>query len=679
MLLNPEWKPCLIRRMVALTLLVGSAVSVPASAADPVTSADLPTDRPPGIGTGFFAFQLTDFYGQPHKLDDYRDHRMLVVVFFGTECPLAKLYGPRLASLAEEYASRGVAFVGINANRQDALTEIAAYARRHGIDFPLLKDTTGEVAEQFGATRTPEVFLLDDARQLQYQGRIDDQYGVGYGRSEPEREDLRRAIDALLAGRMVERPRTQAVGCLIGRPRKPDESSEVTYSRQISRVLRKHCVECHRAGEIAPFTLETYDEAVGWAEMIEEVVRTQRMPPWSANPQHGEFANARSMSEEEKELIYGWVEAGAPEGDPAELPEPREFVTGWRLPREPDVVIPMRETPFEVPAEGIVEYQYFAVDPGFEEDRWIAASDIVPGERSVVHHVIVFISPPQGRDRRGLGWLAAYVPGQSSMQLPPGQARLVPAGSKLIFQLHYTPNGSVQHDLTRIGLVFAEPESVEEEVVTLLALEEKFEIPPGAENHRVSTTRSEWPFSARLLAMSPHMHVRGKSFRFDALWPDGHRETLLDIPDYDFNWQNSYQLAEPFDIPTGFAVECVAHFDNSRKNIVNPDPEATVRWGDQTADEMMIGFFEVAVPKGAWRSRLLAEAPGHAEADQARARQVVKRLFDRFDANQDAAIDRDELPSTFRVFAFRRYDRNGDRVITQEEAYQFALASGGDS
>ncbi len=625
-------------------------------------------------------FSLPDVYGKPHELADYAENQLIVVAFLGTECPLAKLYGGRLAKLAEEFESQGVKFLGVNSNRQDSLTEIAAYGRRYNIDFPLLKDTKAEVAEKFGATRTPEVFLLDSSRQIRYQGRIDDQYGVGYSRNAPEREELLEAIEALLAGRAIELVKTEAVGCLLGKPREPDADSPITYSNQISRILQKHCVECHRDGEIGPFALTEYDEVVGWGEMIEEVVRTQRMPPWGASPDHGKFLNAREMSDEEKQLIYDWVQAGAPEGDPQELPAPREFVSGWRLPREPDLVVPMSEKPFSVPAEGVVEYQYFAADPGFEEDTWIAASDVVPGERSVVHHVIVFISPPEERSRRGLGWLAAYVPGQSSMQLPTGQARLVPAGSKLIFQLHYTPNGSPQEDLTKIGLVFAEPETVTEEIITVVALEEKFEIPAQVENYKVSTTRRHWPAAGRLLAMSPHMHVRGKSFRFEAIWPEGseeRREILLDIPNYDFNWQNSYQLAEPIEIPQGFAIECIARYDNSEQNLVNPDPNAVVRWGDQTWDEMMIGFFEVAVPRGYWESRQSRQPKEPSAADKERAQKTADTLFERFDANRDGRIDRDELPSTFRIFAFHRYDWNDDRVITIEEVYKFALESDG--
>lgn len=660
--------------LFSLLLFAGA----PASAAP--TDAGPPTGGAASVLTGVrLDLELPDAYGKNHTLEEFAGSPVLVVTFLGTECPLAKLYGPRLQELANQYADRGVAFVGVDANTQDSLAEITAYARRHEIEFPLLKDNTGETTQSFGATRTPEVFVLDALRRIRYQGRIDDQYGVGYARSAPERHDLRTAIDQVLAGEEVAAAKTEAVGCLIGRRKQPDESAEVTFSNQVSRVLQTHCVECHREGEIGPFALETYDETSGWAEMIEEVVRTKRMPPWDAHSDNTEFANERKMPESDKQVLYDWAAAGAPEGDPAKLPPRREFVDGWRLPRDPDQVIPIAGKPFKIAAQGTIEYQYFAVDPGFAEDKWIQASDIVPGNRGAVHHVIAFISPPEGESRRGLGWLSAYVPGQSSMLLPEGQARFAPAGSRIIFQMHYTPTGSPQEDLTKIGLVFADPETVTEEVVTLAALEEKFEIPPHAKDHVVRKTKKHWPPGAKLLAMSPHMHVRGKSFRYDAIWPDGRRETLLDIPNYDFNWQNAYVLAEPLELPPGFAVECIAHYDNSKRNLANPDPSIAVRWGDQTWEEMMIGFFEVAVPRGSFRGYQPAAPTGPSEEDRERAKQIAEALFQRFDANRDGAIDRDELPSTFRVFAFGRYDRDNDRIITEDEVYEFALHSDSES
>ena len=314
------------------------------------------------LGRQVSDFTLADHLGKEHRLSDYSDQQIVVLVFLGTECPLAKLYGPRLSAMHDEYQSRGVAFIGINANAQDSLTEIAAYARRHQIGFPVLKDIGNRVADQVQAIRTPEVFVLDRDRIVRYWGRIDDQFGVGYVRDEPTTHELKDAIDSLLENRKIEQPSVESVGCYIGRVREPNGESAVTYSRDVARVLQNHCVECHRDGEIAPFTLTDYDEVSGWAETILEVIEDGRMPPWHANPEHGSFANSRVMSDDEKRIIREWVNAGAPEGDPSQLPADREYLSGWRLPRRPDQIVGMSNTPFVVPADETVEYQYFVVD-----------------------------------------------------------------------------------------------------------------------------------------------------------------------------------------------------------------------------------------------------------------------------------------------------------------------------
>lgn len=615
-----------------------------------------------------------DVYGQERALSDWAPARVLVVAVLGVECPLAKLYGPRLQELADEYADRGVAVVGVNANRQDSLTEFAAYGRRHSISFPLLKDNHGEIIAALGATRTPEVFVLDRNRKVRYRGRIDDQYAVGVVRDAAETQFARDAIEALLGDQPVAIAETEPVGCLIGVPKEVDEQSAITYSNQVARVLERHCVECHREGEIAPFALRGYDDVSGWADTIAEVVRDQRMPPWHADPAHGDFVNARLMSEDEKQILYDWAAAGAPRGDPNDLPEERQFVSGWRLPREPDLVVPMRGKPFRVAAQGVIDYQYFAVDPGFTEDKWIEAADVVPGERSVVHHVIVFITPPVDRPQRGVGMLTAFVPGQSSMVLPEGRARLVPAGSKFIFQMHYTPTGVEKSDMTKLGLVFAEPEEVTEEVISLVSANPKFEIPPGDPAFEVATSQRWFPPGGKLIGLAPHMHYRGKSFRMTGRWPDGDTRVLLDVPRYDFNWQTNYRFVEPIDLPKGFVVDCEAVFDNSAGNLANPDPTAPVRWGDQSFEEMAVAFFEVAVPRGSLEEyRRSRREPSEKEHDV--AQELADRLFERHDGDNDGLLSRNELPLAFAIFAFNRFDFDNDSLLTPDEVFEAALAN----
>ena len=299
-------------------------------------------------------FTLNDFHGKPYSLADFKDKKVVVLAFLGTECPLAKLYGPRLAELDRKYAPQGVQFLGVNANRQDAVTEIAAAARVAGIGFPMLKDLNNKLADRVGATRTPEVFVLDQARVIRYHGRIDDQYGVGYVKKTASEAYLRTSIDELLSGKPVAKSETGVVGCFIGRVRLPDASAKVTYSNQVSRILNKRCVSCHRAGEVAPFAMTNYAEVSGWADSIVEVVQNRRMPPWLADPKYGHFSNDRSMPEAEKEILYQWAAAGAPEGDPKELPPPLKFVDGWQLPKDPDKVYYMSEKPYAVPTDGTI-------------------------------------------------------------------------------------------------------------------------------------------------------------------------------------------------------------------------------------------------------------------------------------------------------------------------------------
>lgn len=544
-----------------------------------------PTDVAPAV-------QLNDYRGAAWSWSDLKDKPVVVVAFLGTECPLVKLYAERLQQLANQYAAKNVAFIGINSNQQDSLAEIGHFVKEHGLTFTMLKDAGNAVADQFGAERTPEVFVLDGNRKVHYHGRIDDQYTYGVQKQKAEQRFLADAIDAVLAGKRVAVTQTEVVGCHIGRVLSPQGDSEVTYSKHISRILNERCVSCHRPGEIGPFSLRNYSETVGWAEMIAEVVQQHRMPPWHASPEHGKFSNDARLSDAEQTQIKQWVEAGAPEGDPRDLPPEPQFVEGWRI-GKPDLIVHMSEEPFQVPATGEVRYQYFMVDTGFKEDKWVKAAECRPGNRAVVHHIIV-AAGNRGRSGEDLAseWLTATAPGARPLILPPGLAKRIPAGSKLIFQMHYTPNGKAQEDRSSVGLIFSDPAEVKQEVKTQKAANPRFRIPPGDSNYKVE---ADYRFEedSVMLAAFPHMHLRGKSFLYTAHYPDGREETLLDVPHYDFNWQNSYVFSEPKRMPAGTRIHCVAHFDNSKENWANPDPTATVKWGDQTWEEMMIGYFDM--------------------------------------------------------------------------------------
>jgi len=614
-------------------------------------------------------FTLTDYRGKTVSLSDFQDRDIVVVAFTGTECPLAKLYGPRLQSLQEKYRDRNVAFIGINSNRQDTLTEIAAWARRHDITFPVLKDSGSTAADLFGAVRTPEVYVLDAERKVRYQGRIDDQYGIGLVRDKAGHTWLADAIDALLAGKSPEVATVESVGCHIGRVKQPNPDSPVTYSNQIARIFQDRCVECHREGEIGPFTLTSYEEVVGWAEMIREVVNNKRMPPWHADPAVGHFANDRSLTEEQIAQIDIWVRNGAPEGDPAELPEPKTYLAGWQLPRKPDLVVSMRDKPFHVPAEGEGKYQYFKVDPGFTEDKYVSAAEIIPGNRSVVHHILVFAKPKDERFKIGAGggeFLVGYVPGSRFKPLPEGMAKLVPKGSELVFQVHYTPTGTAQDDLSKVGLIFSKPEDVTDIVITQNAVQPKLEIPPHDSNYESKARSAASPADLKLLNLMPHMHLRGKSFSYTLVKPDNSREPLLEIPAYDFNWQTAYQLAEPITVPKGGYIECAAVHDNSENNLANPDPDKLVKWGDQTDDEMMIGYFDIVVDK-----KLIVpeeEPPKLNTTPKSQVQQkVANALFERLDKDQDGFITEAELTNENQKRRFKDFDLVGNGKVTEQE------------
>ncbi len=617
-----------------------------ASAATAAAAGDSP------IGKKITGFTARDFHGKSVSLADFSDSKLVVVAFLGTECPLAKLYAPRLEELSREFADRGVAVVGVNSNQQDSITELAHYASEYKLDFPLLKDAGNVIADQFGAIRTPEVFLLDADRVVRYWGRIDDQFGfqgkgIAYQRNEPKRRDLAVAIEEQLAGKPISQPVAANQGCHIGRVKKPQADSEVTYANHIATVLNKNCVFCHRAGQIAPFPLTSYDETVGWAEMIREVTSEQRMPPWHADPKFGHFRNDARLSDEEKELIVKWVDAGAPAGDLSQAPAPPKFAEGWQIPK-PDEVIYMADEPYEVPASGSVEYQRFVVDPGWTEDKWVRSIECVPGNPAVVHHIIVYLVPPgvtpsgqAGRLRSN--WLGAFAPGLRQVPLPEGYARYVQKGSKLMFELHYTANGTPQKDRSYAGFGFADPKTVKKEVAVQNAGNFAFKIPPGDPNYEVD---SEFVFrqNALLMSVAPHMHLRGKDFLYELIYPDGKQETVLWVPNYDFGWQTTYELAEPKYVPRGTKLHCVAHFDNSSDNLANPDPTKEVGWGEQTWEEMMFGWFEMALadqdltkPAVASATRVkefLAEAGSLALDDQlkaqARAALTGDKAFERF-------------------------------------------------
>ncbi len=411
-----------------------------------------------------------------------------------------------------------------------------------------------------------------------------------------------------------------------------DRPAAVTYYRDVAPILQKRCQECHRPGEIGPMPLLSYRDARPWAKAIKEAVLTRKMPPWFADPRAGKFHNDGSLLPGEIQTLAAWADSGAAQGDPKDAPPPREFFEGWRI-GKPELAIEMPEE-YEVPASGTVEYTYVIIPSGFPEDRWIERAEIRPGNRAVMHHAAVWIRPrgsrwlqgyptgkafvPVEQTRRDPARLMAstfagvtslddqlvgYAPGRPAAVMASGQASLVPAGADFVFQLHYTPNGKPARDRTRLGLVFAKRPPVER-VFRGGVSNDAFVIPPGAANHQVSSSIT-LQADCKLISMRPHMHLRGKSMEFQAIYPTGEKEALLRVPRYDFNWQFDYILENPKPLPKGTRIEVVGVFDNSANNPANPDPSAEVRWGDQTWEEMMTGQFAIAIDAKASRHDVL--------------------------------------------------------------------------
>ena len=387
-------------------------------------------------------------------------------------------------------------------------------------------------------------------------------------------------------------------------------SAAPTFYKDVLPVLQRNCQSCHRAGEAAPMALVTYEDTRPWAKAIRDAVVMKKMPPWLADPAYGHFANDRTLAKVDIDTLVGWVEAGAPAGNSKDGPKPVEFTENWNI-GKPDVILEM-PAEFQVPASGTIEYQHFIVPTGFTEDKWVQVVELRPGNRAVVHHAAVFVRPPESRWLRqakvgeaasgrqaeagqGLGdeLLDFHVPGSVPHVLPAGQAKLIPAGSDLIFQMHYTATGKPATDRTRLGIVFAK-EPPRERILTLQIVNRGFVIPPGDPDFQVDAKLTIQD-NARIVALNPHMHLRGKSFEFRLVPPNGDPQVLLRVPRYDFSWQLQYYLAQQLAVAPGTRIECSARFDNSPNNRFNPDATKEVRWGDQSWEEMMVGTVDVAI------------------------------------------------------------------------------------
>ncbi len=367
----------------------------------------------------------------------------------------------------------------------------------------------------------------------------------------------------------------------------------ITYTEHVAAIVHARCVTCHHPGGVGPMSLASYAEVKGRAAMIREVVTAGRMPPWHADGRYGSFSNDRRLTLPEYETLLAWIDGGAPQGDQQKMPRLAMPSNGWGI-GQPDVTYSMPQTA-EIPAAGMVPYHYYETPTGFATDKWVQAIEARPGNAAVVHHILIYVRgpgvDPAEREALGLGggMLTGYAPGNSPDIYAPGVALKIPANSRLLWQIHYTPTGKPETDRSQLGIKFADtPPRYEHKVGH--ALNARFRIPPRSPQYAVRSSFT-FPADAWMTSLTPHMHLRGKSFYYEARYPNGQKETLLSVPKYDFNWQTTYELAEAKPMPRGTQINCVATFDNSANNPANPNPNTAVGWGEQTWEEMMIGWF----------------------------------------------------------------------------------------
>lgn len=542
---------------------------------------------------------------QPFAVSEaLRGKKALVLIFVEPHCPVCANYLSSLEKLMVPFKDEGVAWALVDASYQPSQKQVIAN-RPASLKIPYLFDENNQWAEKLKVDRVPCAIVADGGGKVRYRGRIDDQFAPGIARSKATQRDLAEAIQAVVTGKEVARPWTDTAGCLRTVAKTEKKSvpvAEMTWAGGVAKTIQTRCQGCHRPGEAGPFPLMTYQDTVAWADMIREVVEKKVMPPWHADSPPGHFVNDRRLTDLERNNLITWIDAGCPEGDMSRAPANPTYETGWRG-GKPDKVFTMsREV--SVPASYLfgavgMPYQYVLSDETVDEDRWVKTIEVRPDQRAQIHHIIVFIIPEGksfqetlrgGGDGFGGAMLGAYVPGDFPINYPEGMGKKLPKGAKLLFEMHYTPNGKAVVDRSSVGVTFTK-EKPKHEVRTRSIANPRFRIPPGDPNHEVkSASRFDKP--AVILSYSPHMHLRGKDFAFHLVNADKTRTQLLSVPRYDFNWQESYHLAKPLRVEKGQTIECIAHFDNSPGNPANPDPKKEVRWGEMTWDEMMIGFID---------------------------------------------------------------------------------------
>jgi hypothetical protein len=620
-------------------------------------------------------FTLLDHNGKSHKLYYHSDKKAVVIMVQGNGCAITRTAWNMLKEVRAEFAGKGIEFLMLNPNLHDDRASIQAEAREFSYDIPILVDASQLVGEALGVTRTAEVFVIETQNwNVAYRGPVDDRLNYERQRATANDKYLVDALNNVLAGKTVAVVKRDSPGCIVDFPHR-ERPGAISYSRTIAPLLAKNCVGCHQQGGIAPWAMTGYDKVKGFAPMIREVVRTQRMPPWHADPHVGKWVGDRGLDPAEAATLVHWVEAGAPRGEGADpLAIPRESASEWTL-GKPDLILAL--PPFEVPATGVVSYQYVTVANPLDKPVWVRAAAVVPGERTVVHHVLTgynagtggaagLLGRAGGRAGGSLGALAAavfesslsgYVPGIEAHPFPADSGVLIEPGGNFVFQVHYTPIGKVVKDVTRLGLYFHDkvPQHVMRNAVAVNPL---LSIPPNAKAHE-ETAYIPFDKPAIVYSLFPHAHYRGASSKFEIQYPDGRVELLLSVPRYDFNWQRDYVFETPLEVPAGSKLIHTTIYDNSKQNPGNPNSARQVPFGEQSWDEMLYGAIRFR-----WRD----ETAAHLIHDQTLSR--VQQMFGYLDRNRDDGLEAKELPMFLQRLAGSQLgvldqDRNGKLSVAE--------------
>ena len=552
-------------------------------------------------------FALLDHQGSYHQLRKYSDSKAVVIISMASHCfeNIEKL--PKYRLLRTTWERHGVSFLAIDSSEQDGLDEIRAMDGMYNIDLPILLDDSQLVAESLGITKAGEIVVLDPSRpQLLYRGGLD----IESRRARPERNisvidgttHLADTLAAIIAGKLdsfSEVVETDALGCELDFPSLEYHSDNLPdYATEVVPILKEKCISCHVEGGIAPFAMDSHMMVQGWSPMIKEVLMTKRMPPAQVDPSINHFTNARYMETAELQTLTHWIDAGAPRGESAEDPliHLQPSTTAWEL-GEPDYIV--KVPAFTVPATGVLNYENVTINLPFTKDLWVKSVQHVPGDRRVLHHLLSYIVPAdsienimEGGNGNYREFLEGYAPGkEEAATYPEGAGMFIPVGSAIQMSLHYTTFGKETVDRTMLGLYFAEEKpKFQYSTYSLSHGGANILIPPRTAEHKMSAS---YVFKDEIIlhGLRPHMHYRGKNMRMSVVYPDGTREDIINVPNYNFAWQPTYRLAEPMLLPAGSRVMIDGAFDNSRHNLGNPNPDALVRGGAQSWDEMFIGYF----------------------------------------------------------------------------------------